>query len=323
MPSLITAATMEEIRAAYQLVLGRQADEAGLEHFRALARAQNLTAHEIALLLVDSDEFRAKNGRADEPVEISMHGYSIFVRASDRDIGGAIAKGVDYESHVSALLRRELRSGDTFLDVGANIGFFTMMAAHLVGPHGRVLAVEPMDKNLQLVYLGIEANGYDNVDVFPFGASDQSSLVPIVTDPNTSNALVQSAPSKKRPSCFAPTRTLDWMCAGLNRLDFVKMDIEGHEIFAWRGAKDLFSRFKPKITTEFHPLAMRENAGIDCRDYVDLMFAYCPEIKVIVSSDQIVGCSTFDEVMHHWNLNDQRHGGRGSSHLDLFLSPES
>ncbi|MBK7210850.1 MAG: FkbM family methyltransferase [Xanthomonadales bacterium] len=127
--------------------------------------------------------------------------------------------------------------------------------------------------------------------------------------------------SQRRPSLFAPTRTLDWMCAGLGRLDFVKMDIEGHEIFAWRGAKDLFARFKPRIATEFHPLAMRENAAIDCRDYVDLMFTYSRQIQVIVSPDKLVACSNYEEVMTQWEQGDKRHGGNGSSHLDLYLAP--
>lgn len=323
MNAAVLVATSADVDAAYQLVLGRKADEAGLAYFTALAQSQSLSVHEIAKYLVNSDEFKAGNSGAHDPTEIALKGYSLYVRSSDRDVGGAIAKGGAYEPHVSALLRRELARGDTFLDVGANIGYFSMLAAHLVGPVGKVIAVEPMDKNLQLIYLGIEKNGFENVEVFPFGASDRSALVPIVTDPNTSNALIQSAESQRRPSLFAPTRTLDWMCAGLDRLDLVKMDIEGHEMFAWRGAKDLFARFKPKITTEFHPLAMRENAGIDCRDYVDLMFRYCRRIQVIVSPEQLVACSNFEEVMAQWELSDKRHGGSGSSHLDLYLAPES
>lgn len=314
-------ATTADVDLAYQFVLGRNADEQGLKYFSALAQSQSLTAHDIAKSLIASEEFKRVVGGNQEPAEIKLDGYSLFVRSSDRDIGGAIAKGVSYEPHVSALLRRELSRGNTFLDVGANIGYFTMMAANLVGPSGKVVAVEPMDKNLQLIYLGIEKNGFVQVEVFPFGASDHASLVPIITDPNTSNALVQSTESKRRPSLFALTRTLDWMCADLDRLEFVKMDIEGHEMFAWRGAKDILARFKPKIATEFHPLAMRENAGIDCRDYVELMFGYSPAIQVIDSPDRLISCSTYEEVMVQWEQGDRRHGGSGSSHLDLFLSP--
>ncbi len=274
-------------------------------------------------MLIRSDEFKKASGLSDDPVEIVRDGYSVFVRTSDRDIGNAIGKGVLYEPHVSAMLQRQLARGDTFLDVGANIGYFTMMAAQLVGPQGKVIAIEPMDKNLQLIYLGIEKNGFGNVDVFPFGASDRAGLVAIVTDPGTSNALVQSAVSNRQPSLHAPTRCIDWMCANVDRLDFMKIDIEGHEVFAWRGAQKMLARCKPKIATEFHPHAMRENAGIDCREYVEMMFAYSSEIQVMVAVGKTVSCSNYEQIMAQWKESDSRHGGNGTSHLDLFLLPRS
>lgn len=311
----------DSVRELYRLMLGREPDPKGHAYHSRLMIEQGKTAQEIARMLASSSEFSAGNLDHRPALEVQLGEYSIFARQSDRDIGSAIAGGGTYEPHVAALVRRELKSGDVFLDVGANIGFFSMLAAHLVGPTGRVVAVEPMDKNLQLLYLGIETNEFENVEVFPFAASDRAALVPIVTDPNTSNALVQSAESQRQPSLLAPTQTLDWMCAHLNRLDFVKMDIEGHEMFAWQGAKKLLKRFRPRITTEFHPLAMRENAAIDCRDYVDLMFSYCRHIQVIVSSDNLVTCSSYEEVMEQWELGDKRHGGIGNSHLDLYLLP--
>jgi FkbM family methyltransferase len=323
MKDLSPVATTDEIRMAYRFILGRDSDEGGLQYFSGMANSQRLDIHQIAKFLISSEEFRAKNGGTHEPTELVLDGYSIFVRTSDRDIGSAIARGTDYEPHVTALIKREVDRGDTFMDLGANIGFFTMMAAHQVGPQGKVIAIEPMDKNLQLIYLGIKKNGYRNVEIFPFGASDQPGLVSIVTDANTSNALVQSASSSRVPSLHAPTRTLDWMCPDLERLDFLKMDIEGHEVLAWRGAGKLLARCKPKIATEFHPLAMRENAGIDCRDYVDMMFEYSRDIRVLVSADKTIACSSYEQVMNCWQEADNRFGGQGSTHLDLFLMPKS
>ncbi|MBL0163549.1 MAG: DUF4214 domain-containing protein [Xanthomonadales bacterium] len=149
-------ASPADIELAYQLVLGRPADAQGLAYFSGLAQSQNLSVHQIAKLLIQSDEFKSNSGSSGVPVEVIRDGYSLFIRSSDRDIGSAIEKGVSYEPHVSALLKRQLSRGDTFLDIGANIGYFTMMAAKLVGSHGKVIAIEPMDKNLQLIYLSIE-----------------------------------------------------------------------------------------------------------------------------------------------------------------------
>jgi FkbM family methyltransferase len=288
----------------------------------SLAASQQLSPHEIAKFLINSDEFKSKNGELHDPLEISLDGYSVYVRGSDRDIGSAIAKGISYEPHVTALLKRELRRGDTVLDIGANIGYFTMLSAKQVGSMGRVIAVEPMDKNLQLIYLGIKKNRFENVDVFPFGASDHDGLVSVVTDPNTSNALVQSVLSNKRSSIFAPVRTLDWMCQGIANINFIKIDIEGHEVFAWRGAERLLATHRPRIATEFHPYAMKENSGLDSSEYLALMLEYSHAIEVIVSPEELVKCESPNEVTEQWERNDRRHGGSGTSHLDLFLRPK-
>lgn len=315
-------AQREDIIRAYELVLGRAPDPNGLAYFISLAQSQQLNPNAIAKLLIASDEFKASNGGLHDPVKVEMDGYCVFVRNSDRDIGGAIAKGIVYEPHVTALIDRELRMGDTFLDVGANIGFFTMRAASRVGASGKVIAVEPMDKNLQLIYLGVRENNFENVVVWPFGASDHDGLVSIVTDACTSNALVQSAPSSRNVSIHAPVRTLDWMCQDLGRLDFIKIDIEGHEMFAWRGASRLLARFKPRIATEFHPHAMKHNSGLDYREYLAFLFQYSPRVAVLLGPDNVVACKTQEEVMVLWEQSDTRHGGNGTSHLDLFLDPQ-
>ena len=320
-PGISAIATPDDVCLAYQLILGRMPDPSGLSYFASLAKSQSLDAHDIAKLLIGSEEFRTKGNVTHEPVEIELDGYSIFVRKSDRDIGSAISRGVSYEPHVTALLRRELHKGNTFLDVGANIGYFTMLGAKLVGAAGRVIAVEPMDKNLQLVYLGIRKNAFEHVRVMPFGASNHSGIVSIVTDPNTSNALVQSAPTSSSPSNFAPVQTLDWLCRDLDALDFVKMDIEGHEVFAWQGAERTFAKYRPKIATEFHPYALKANSGLDYNDYLSMMFKYARSVQVIASPQELITCTEPHQVMEQWEKFDQRYGSNGTSHLDLFLSP--
>ena len=320
-PGISAIATPDDVCLAYQLILGRMPDPSGLSYFASLAKSQSLDAHDIAKLLIGSEEFRTKGNGTHEPVEIELDGYSIFVRKSDRDIGSAISRGVSYEPHVTALLRRELHKGNTFLDVGANIGYFTMLGAKLVGAAGRVIAVEPMDKNLQLVYLGIRKNAFEHVRVMPFGASNHSGIVSIVTDPNTSNALVQSAPTSSSPSNFAPVQTLDWLCRDLDALDFVKMDIEGHEVFAWQGAERIFAKYRPRIATEFHPYALKANSGLDYNDYLSMMFKYARSVQVIASPQELITCTEPHQVMEQWEKFDQRYGSNGTSHLDLFLSP--
>ncbi len=316
----VRAASVDDIRMAYRLILGREADGEGLRHFGELAARTGAGPARVAELLMRSEEFKARHGGLAIPKAIAFDGYSLFVRTSDRDIGNFIATGGDYEPHVAAVVRRELGRGDTFLDVGANIGYFTMLAAHLVGAEGRVLALEPLDKNLQLIYASLDANRFSHVQVLPVGASDAPRVISMVTDPDTSNALVKRDATHAHGMTFASVRTLDWATAGLDRIDLMKIDIEGHELFAWRGARDMLARCRPRVVSEFHPLATRENSGADPIEYLHALFEYGRSVQVIGTADDSA-CASPEEVMARWERSDALHGGKGTSHVDLFVTP--
>src|SRR5687768_1033712 len=83
-----------------------------------------------------------------------------YVDVKDGLFGGWIAAEGRYEEHLTAALVAALRPGDTFLDLGANMGYFTMLAASLVGPGGRVLAFEPRHDNVALLHLSARENGF-------------------------------------------------------------------------------------------------------------------------------------------------------------------
>ena len=91
----------------------------------------------------------------------------------DDYIGRTIFMGC-YEPHNTRLLRTVLRPGDTFVDVGANIGYFSLLAAQLVGPKGAVYAFEPFAQNFADLEKNVERNGYLNVKCFGLGCSDTS-----------------------------------------------------------------------------------------------------------------------------------------------------
>jgi FkbM family methyltransferase len=250
-----------------------------------------------------------------------MGGYELSLPPSDRDIGSAIAAGIPYEPHVAATIRRALAPGDSFLDVGANIGYFTAMAAHIVGPSGKVIAIEPMDKNLQLIYATVNHNRFTQVEVWPFAASNHASIVRIVTDPGTSNALVQHAPSARGTSLCASARALDDLLAGVLKIDLMKVDTEGHEPLVWEGFRNGMARCKPRIVTEFHPHSLRTNTGVEPSEYLKLLFGYSPVVNVIEDDGTHTECRDDDAVMEHWRNADTRRQSHGTTHLDLFIDP--
>ncbi len=315
-------ATRDDVRYAYRLLLGREPDAAGLALFQGLVARRPFAPEELAEFFLGSPEFVARRDLQHQPVEVDFDGYVMYVRADDHDIGFSVLGG-GYEPHVTAVVKEVLRPGDTFVDVGANIGYFAAMGAHLVGKSGHVVAIEPMDKNVQLILATIWRNHFENIVVLPYAASASGGIAPMATNSQSSNGeVVRVSPGGPAPTLFAQARKLDDMLKGLDRLDLIKFDIEGHELLAWRGFAEGIARHKPLVLTEFHPKCMRDNAGIEPADYLEVLFGYAESVQVLRGPTERVLCNNAAQVMAEWEAADRRLDSGGTTHLDLFLRPK-
>jgi FkbM family methyltransferase len=314
--------TEADVRHAYRLLLGREPDPTGLASHMRLAGGK-LLPDELAREFMASEEFRARFGES-EMHPVQMDGYVVYVSTSDSDVSVAVQQRHGYEPYVESKLRSVLNAGDTFVDIGANIGYFTALAAHLVGPEGRVIAWEPLDKNVQLIYATAWENGFRNVIVYPFAASSEVRLVPMISSPLSSNAGIRRGEiGSTRTRIIAQTQRLDDQLAYLDRLDVIKLDIEGHEIHAWRGAEGLLSAHRPHVLTEFHPRCIRSNTDIEPTDYLQILFNYAPQIEILHRNRKNAICSTPEDVMREWAIADEEFGLDGGMHIDLYLNPGS
>jgi FkbM family methyltransferase len=317
-----TKADEDDIRHAYRLLLAREPDPEGLETYLQLIRSREISAEDLGLRILGSREFVMKHQRSSLPVEVELDGYSIFVLPIDHDIGLAIKNTHRYESHVTRVVREVLRSGDTFVDVGANLGFFTAMAASLVGATGRVVAIEPMDKNLQLIHAAVRRNRFLQVEIMPYAVSDLPGQVMMSTGVGTSNGqIVGSVEDASTLPLFAQAKKLDDLLSKLPSLDVLKIDIEGYELRALRGFEVGLARHRPLLLTEFHPKCMRENAGIEPAEYVAFLFAYGSHIEVLRHDETRVVCADAAAVLGEWEEANRRLHGNGNSHLDLLVTP--
>jgi FkbM family methyltransferase len=315
-------ADADDLRYAYRLLLGRDPDPAGFASHSKRLKSGTLTPSALAESFVGSNEYAARHTQATTPVEVHLDGYSVFVRPIDHDVGRSIRETKSYEPHVTTVVREVLRPGDTFVDVGANVGFFTAMAAHIVGDVGKVIAIEPMDKNVQLICAAVWRNAFAQVEIFPFAASDRETLLPIATGPGTSNAqIVLTQSGAPLPAIFALARRMDDMLQRVESIDLLKIDIEGHELLALRGFTDGLARCRPRMLTEFHPRCMRDNACIDPADYLAFLFAYASRIDVLHVDGERVTCGDPAAVLREWEKADQRLNSGGTTHLDLLAEP--
>jgi FkbM family methyltransferase len=191
-------------------------------------------------------------------------------RPTERIIGNYFAQGRLYEPDVAAVLVRAIQPGDTVLDVGANIGIFSVLAARLVGPAGRVVGFEPGPDNLARLAANLRLNGVMNVTVVDQPVSDR--IEPVTFHLNSDNEGAHSlwnpannpgySRSRENPrSIVTRTTTIDAEVArlGLPPPRLIKIDAEGAEHRVLAGAIELFREFEiPYVIAELNEFALAE-----------------------------------------------------------------
>ena len=169
-----------------------------------------------------------------------IEGGLIYLNLHEHPMMVQMAMGT-YEPAKHAMIRRHLRPGMTFVDAGANRGYFTLQAARLVGSSGRVISIEPAPENYSYLQRSIELNGYTNTRALPIALSDRNGYADLqILGRSTEHTLAPLAhPLKDQPKITVPTATLDSVVAErqLQRVDMVKIDVQELEIEVLRGAQ--------------------------------------------------------------------------------------
>ncbi|EMB17749.1 FkbM family methyltransferase [Rhodopirellula europaea] len=174
------------------------------------------------------------------------------------------------EQAISNLLNEELGPGDIFVDVGANIGCYSVLGGRLVGESGRVLAVEMMPPTLVQLRKNIVLNELANVEVIESGLAEVSGLEVPVQLPGGKYgqaSLINSQSSiATEQTHLITTKTLDEVCCGLEEIKVMKIDVEGVEERVIQGGEEALAKTRCLIFEDLSredldcPLTLRLNA---------------------------------------------------------------
>lgn len=177
----------------------------------------------------------------------------------------------NHETEVQQFLASVLRPGMVYYDVGANVGFFAMIAARLVGPSGKVLCFEPLPENARQIQYNAQLNGFDNVVVRceALGSSNRTEIFHTSAEPTWGMlATVGKLPVKASGNIQVNVRTLDSLRGDdLPRPDVIKMDIEGAEADALQGARETLSTHRPSLVIELHSTNAAVTAVLEELEY--------------------------------------------------------
>jgi len=164
-----------------------------------------------------------------------------------------------YELPVQQCLCRELHPGDVFYDIGANAGFFSLVAAKCVGDRGHVFAFEPLPENAEMIRYQFELNELTNSTLVDAAVSDCAGKVEFSYGRDASTAHMTAVREGLGPSLTINAITVDEFAQSHPVPDFVKIDVEGAEAMVLRGASHVLQGDqRPRILVEFHSDALAQ-----------------------------------------------------------------
>jgi FkbM family methyltransferase len=181
---------------------------------------------------------------------VSVSGVEIAIDRLDLSIGLPLQSGL-YEPHLLAFYQTRVQSGMTFVDVGANIGLYALLAAKLVGPSGCVHCFEPNSENCRLLLLSLKRNGFQHVVLHPYALGEQAGHALFSTSVSSNGGLMSNTEARLvAASCqVIPVMRLDDAIQG--PIHYLKLDVEGAEGRVCAGAQRLIEHNRPVITSEF------------------------------------------------------------------------
>jgi FkbM family methyltransferase len=168
-----------------------------------------------------------------------------------------------------AAFRRLVRPGMTVFDVGANLGIYTLLAARRAGPGGQVHAWEPVPDLFDLLAQSVRLSRFRNVSLNRAAVSDRGGSMPMFLAEGTKSDIHALAPSAERSRQIeVPVMALDEYAAerGIERVDLLKLDIEGAELLALRGAEGLLRSARPPLLQVELADNTAADFGIACAD---------------------------------------------------------
>lgn len=207
-----------------------------------------------------------------KPDFVMVGNHKMYIDKNDRVVSTKLLLDGVWEEYETELFKKNIKYGDVVVDIGANIGYHTLIAAELVGKKGHVYAFEPDTNNFQLLSKNVRENKYKNVTLINKALSNKKgkSKLFLSNEDNYGDLRIFDSNDNRR-SVTINQITLDSYFKKKQKINLIKMDVQGAEGLVLKGATSLLRRNKKLLLfTEFWPKALLMS-GVSATDYLDLL----------------------------------------------------
>lgn len=201
------------------------------------------------------------------PNKVQIQGRTMYLDKNDHKISLSIALNGIWDETITKLIKNFVKRGDITLDIGAHIGYYTLLLANIV-ENGKVIAFEPDPRNFSFLKKNCEANGYSNVSLVNKAVFKETKKLRLFLHEEDGSGHSLFIPNKENnESIIVDSVKLDDF-KGINKLNFIKLDAEGSEYWILKGAYETLKNNPDLIIiTEYSPLGLRKS-GVKPDNYI-------------------------------------------------------
>lgn len=232
---------------------------------------------------------------------VELPDFGLVIDYADISVGRPILHDGHYEPHLTRFFREHLRPGMTVVDVGGNIGYYSILSATLIGESGKVLTFEPSSENCRLIQLSALRNKIDNIRLHPVALSNTSGSAFFSHHLGTNAGLRPSeTETLLAPNCtvvpiFRMEQVID------EPVHFMKVDTEGAEGLVVEGAKSLIEKYRPIYTCEFSMEMLPRVSGQSGKDYLSYFRSIDYDLYLLEKTEgEMVPISDIDAFLGEW-----------------------
>lgn len=236
---------------------------------------------------------------------VIIQGHKMFLDAKD-SLNLSIYES--YEEYETEFVKKEVKKGDVVLDIGANIGYYTLIFAKLVGESGKVFAFEPDPTNFNLLRRNVRNNGYNNVVLINKAVSEKSEKLKLfLSEDNLADHRIYDSQDGRKFIEIGSVRLDDYFKDYSGEINFIKMDIEGAEYGAVQGMPDLIKKSrKIKVISEFWPFGLKK-FGVEPVEYLNRLLKYDFEIHNLNEKKKGLGLADAKELLKVYTVEKENH----------------
>lgn len=268
-------------------------------------------------------EFRRLIGKADSLELVSVNGYQLYI---SRDDLGSVAESLrlkgSYETGITACFEDIVKPGMVVLDIGANLGYYTVLFSKLVGPSGEVFAFEPDATNYRVLSENIKLNNCDNVTALNLALSDRSGEQEFFTDKTHFgvHSLARENLIHVAAGHTVPTLTLDDFAARHlqgRKADVIKSDTQGAEGTVFSHSDAILGSDNLYILMEYWPYGLR-SFGTDPEAFLRQMHGKGLEFMAMGKQGELQPVA-FEKLLR--TLAQKSFGRYSSMNLIMYTPP--